>query len=294
MFLFPAISFPTDAYTPGDADAPLGQPCNLPSAQLGQSSVECCRVGYFPACAIPVSHRECHLIVQSAHRTCTDCLCKAVINITMQSLAGQMPGHLCTGPVQNGFLSCPTHKCGRQHTARQVCSAQRGGQASMAKVSTPTPYKCATTLMLCQIRPITCPVCRRSWTIDSSGIHQMLAGCGSSLAKMKEVNTHLACPLPVQHSNRQFAALRQACSSHLRDPEEYEPSPRVCSGKYSAENWEKGGVATITPLSGSPYVVSTLRISARLLHIIEPLLPRHVWSSVSMGVMECSGLARHP
>ncbi|CAL5229841.1 g13249 [Coccomyxa viridis] len=26
-------------------------------------------------------------------------------------------------------------------------------------------------------------------------------------------------------------------------------------GKYSAENWEKGGVATITPLSGSPYVV---------------------------------------
>ncbi len=30
-------------------------------------------------------------------------------------------------------------------------------------------------------------------------------------------------------------------------------------GKYSADNWEKGGVATITPLSGSPYVVSLWR-----------------------------------
>lgn len=27
------------------------------------------------------------------------------------------------------------------------------------------------------------------------------------------------------------------------------------SGKYTTDNWEKGGGATITPLSGSPYVV---------------------------------------
>ena len=27
-------------------------------------------------------------------------------------------------------------------------------------------------------------------------------------------------------------------------------------GKYTTDNWEKGGGATITPLSGSPYVVS--------------------------------------
>lgn len=68
----------------------------------------------------------------------------------MQTVAGQMPGHLCARPIQNGFLSCPTHTCDRQHTARQVCSAQRGGQASMAKVSTSTPYKCETTVFAVQ------------------------------------------------------------------------------------------------------------------------------------------------
>ena len=126
----------------------------------------------------------------------------------MQSLAGQMPGHLCARPVQNGFLSCPTQTCGRQQKARQICSAQRGGQASMAKVSAPTPYKCTPTFHLpYKTGPLISDICRRNWMIDSSGILQMLAGCESSLAKTKTVHTHPKFPSARPQIDRHAASI---------------------------------------------------------------------------------------
>ena len=86
--------------------------------------------------------------------------------------------------------------------------------------------------------------------IDSSGILQMLAGCESSLAKTKTVHTHPKLPLARPQIDRHAASISGKLSHS-------ELVSMVCPGKYSAENWEKGGVATITPLSGSPYVVST-------------------------------------
>ena len=50
---------------------------------------------------------------------------------------------------------------------------------------------------------------------DLSGIRRMLAGCESSLAKTKEVHTHLTFPLATPHSNQAMLTRRQACRHHI-------------------------------------------------------------------------------